>query len=286
VTVSAKRRGYDSDPDRELRFRRIEQELDARALSNNQTAASAMRRGKSSTPQVSGLSLDNQIVGGIGVKWAAVDIPDVQKYQLQYANNLNFLSPTTVTSYNTHFTLPDASPETTYYVRARAFNSDGNPGSWSSTLNAESGQASVSNLEDGSSSSIVVKTKTQGFNPPTVGAAGAPGGVPQIGRYLSTVINFPVAAETLLIGVAQGTYSAIAGDLIYVRLKVNGSTRIEYINGTDIGSSGTLTVPGLSVPVLLPSGQHEFMLEVYLEGAGASTWTMTGASLAIWQVRK
>ena len=285
MTVSAKRRGYDADPERELRFRRIEQELDARALSNNQTAASAMRRGKSSTPQVSGLSLDNQIVGGIGIKWAAVDIPDVQKYQLQYANNLNFLSPTTVVSYNTHFTLPDASPETTYYVRCRAYNSDGSPGNWSSTLNAETGQASVSNLADGSASSIVVKTKTAGFDPAILQANGG-GGNPKIGRYLNTVVNFPVVAETLLIGVAQGTYNLVAADFVYIRLKVDGSTKIEYVQETDIGSSGILTVPGLSVPVLLAAGQHEFMIEIQLDGAGASTWEMTGASLAIWQVRK
>jgi hypothetical protein len=281
MTVSAKRRGIDQDPERELRFRRIEQELDARALANNQTAASAQRRGKTSVPQVSGLSLDNSIVGGIGVKWSAVDIPDVQKYQLQYSADNNFLSATTVTIYNTHYNLPDASAETTYYVRVRAFNSTGASGNWSSTLNAQTGQASVSNLADGSASSIVVVSKTAGFSPATVDGAGT-----TVGRYLRRVINFPVAAETLLIGLCKGTMTLNNNETLYVRLKVDGQTKVEYENKPTggVASVGVLTVPGLSVPVLIPSGQHEFVIEV--EADGTSTYAPSEASLAIWQVRK
>lgn len=283
MPVSATRRGIDNDPERELRFRRIEQELDARALANNQTGASAMRRGKSSTPRVTGLSLDNAVVGGIAVKWGAVDIPDVQKYQLQYSIDDNFLAATTSTLYSTHFQLPDASPETPYYVRVRAVDSKGQPGGWSSTLNSETGQASVSHLADGSASNIIVKTKTQGFDPDTVDGAGT-----TIGRYLRTVVNFPVAAETLLIGLAKGTLTYEADDDFFIRLKVDGSTKVEYENSNDLGgaatSIGVNTVPGLSVPVLIPSGQHEFILEI--EVVGTTTYVPSFASIAIWQVRK
>lgn len=283
--VSAKRRGVDNDPERELRFRRIEEELDARALANNQTAQSALKRDKTATPQVSGVSLDNSVVGGLGVKWAAVDIPDVKKYQLQYSLDNNFLDATNVTVYNTHYNLPDASPEQTYYVRVRAFNSSGAPGNWSNTLNAQTGQASVSNLADGSASSIIVRTKTQGFTPAQLIWNGT-----LIGRYLRTIINFPVAAETLLIGLAKGTLNLASNDTIAIRLKIDGTTKIEYFNQpTNLGTAGVVTVPGLSVPVLIPSGQHEFLIEVEIanvSGTNVVEYSISEASLAIWQVRK
>jgi hypothetical protein len=218
----------------------------------------------------------------MGIKWAAVAIPDIRSYQLQHATNANFLSPTTVTLYSTHYTLPDASPETTYYVRVRALNSTGDSGNWSSTLNSETGQASVSNLADGSASNIIVKTKTAGFTPATVDGAGT-----NIGRYLNLSINFPVAAETLLIGLAKGVLSLNDTESMFVRLKVDGTTKIEYEqspNGIGINTTGTFTVPGLSIPVLIPSGAHEFLLEI--ECTGTSTYQPTETSLVVWQVRK
>jgi len=284
VTVSAKRRGITDDPEQELRFRRIEEELDARALANVQTGASGYRRGKSTVPQLSGVRLDNNIVGGVGVTWNSTDIPDLAKYQLQYDTDASFLNATTLNMQATNYTLPNLSAETTYHVRVRAFNSRGDEGPWSSTLNAQSGQASVSNLADGSASNIVVRTKTAGFVPATVGAAGS-----TLGSYLNTRLSFPVAAETLLIGVTKGVTLIIVDEPMYVRMKIDGQTKIEFETNFSVlasASTGTFTVPGLIVPVLLSSGSHSFSIDVEIDDGGSAYFTPSLVSLAIWQVRK
>lgn len=281
--TSARRRGIDSDPERELRFRRIEEELDIRALSNNQTSASAQRRHRSTVPAITGLRLDNQIVGGLGIVWNSSDIPDIRKYELQYSVDGSFLDATTIIRQDPYHTISNLSPETTYHIRVRAFNSRGEEGPWSPVLNSQTGQATVSNLADGSASNIVVRTKTEGFFPAELDGAGT-----DIGRYLRTRISFPVAAETLIIGVSQGVLDYKKDDFFYIKVKVDGTSKITYTNSNDLGgntaSAGTLTVPGLTVPILLSSGPHEFLIEV--EVTGTTTFTPSEMSLAIWQVRK
>jgi hypothetical protein len=288
LSVSAKRRGVSLDPATESRFRRIEAELDARALANYQVGPSAMRRGKSTVSQVSGLGLDTQIIGGIGVKWSAADIPDIKKYQVQYADNNGFVGATTIESYSTHFTLPDASPETPYYIRVRAIDSKGEDGAWSSTLNSETGQATVSNLADGAASSIIVKTKTDGFDPAQLIWDGD-----LIGQYLSTSIDFPVPAETLIIGIARGDFLMRDADSFFIRIKIDGTSKIEYENTMNTGfgttTGGTITVPGLTVPVLIDAGRHQFLIEIEIQDNSAANiiyYTPDEVSLAIWEVRK
>jgi hypothetical protein len=218
----------------------------------------------------------------VGVSWSASDIPDVKKYQVQYATSDTFIGATTVTVYGTRLTLPDLAAEQTYYVRAKAINSIGESSAWSATLNAEAGKASYSNLESGASSNIVTATKTQGFNPAQVDDGNSPA------RFLRTNINFPVAAETLIIGIAKGALVYATTATFYVSIKVDGQEVIEYENDNNVaGSNGTVSVPGLTVPVLLGAGEHLFEFDINIvDAADNTTYDPNQLSLSIWQVRK
>ena len=149
---SAKRLGLETEGnlELELRLRRIELEIDKRPLGNQD--ATTLSRGKSSTvPQVTGLSLGGTIPGGFTVKWSAVTISDLRRYEVEFATDLGFTTGVqkfTAATTTLAFTTADTSVATTFFTRVRAVNSAGTRGPFSITLNTTTGQAESQDIAD------------------------------------------------------------------------------------------------------------------------------------------
>ena len=85
---SAKRLGLDvkGDLELEIRLRRIEALLEQKQDAN--VDATSVSRARIAVPQVTGLSLAGKTPSAVSVKWNAVPIPDLRRYQLQIAEDL------------------------------------------------------------------------------------------------------------------------------------------------------------------------------------------------------
>jgi hypothetical protein len=148
---SAKRYGLEvtDNLELELRLRRIEVQLAGKSDSNQDAAE--LSRGAGDVPQVTGLSLGGSIPGGFTIKWTAVTISDLRKYEVQFATNLGFnenLQEFTAGSTSFPFTTADTLVSTSYFARVRAVNNVGTPGPYSITLNTSTGQAASQDIED------------------------------------------------------------------------------------------------------------------------------------------
>lgn len=169
---SAKRLGLEvEDTELELRLRRIEQSLDNKAGAN--IDAENTGRGKGDVPQVTGLRVTGQTPGATAIAWNAVSIPDLRRYELNFATNLDF--STDLQSFNeagTTFSFSTASEVgggggATWFARVRAVNSSGNRGIWSAVLNLTTGQAQTEDIGDGE----VTIPKLDTSSPESIGGA-------------------------------------------------------------------------------------------------------------------
>jgi len=152
---SAKRLGLEveGDLELELRLRRIEESLDGKIDANQDAAVTG--RGKGGVPQVTGLRVTGQTPGSVTIAWNPVAIPDLRRYELNFATNLGYstnlksaIEATTQYTFNTA-SATGGGGGATWYARVRAVNSSGVKGTWSVTLNLTTGQAQSEDIGDG-----------------------------------------------------------------------------------------------------------------------------------------
>lgn len=277
MTTSVRRYGIETeDPEREERFRRLEEEVAKRSLAQLSVGENAQMRARSPTPQVQGIRVDRNIIGGLGVQWSPLEIGDIRRYEIEAATDQGFRN--VVESENltaNSYVFRSLDPETTYYIRVRGVNSRGEPGPYSSVLNSQSGQATFTNLERGAATGITTVTQTSGFNPAVLNSSN-----PQA-QFLRTRISFETTNDTFIVGISKTDFSVLTGSSISIRLLVDGETKVEYENTNTSGfnSSGRITVPGLNVPILLGQGSHTFAFEIEIQNLGGGWPTVTPVAL-------
>lgn len=286
MTTSVKRTGLGAldDPELETRLRRIEEELAQRQLANLDVTTGAIKRSTSTVTSVTGIRVDNEVVGGLGITWNPADIADLRRYEINIAATADFGS--NVQEYRTtapRFLSSGLSANQTYYVRVRAVNSRGEAGPWSGILNTSTKQATFTNLAAGAASNITVFSQVGGFNPEVLLAG-------EEGEYLNEDLSMPTTAEVLIFGFAKTGFDTIAGNDTgaIVELLVDGDSKQIYDNTTTAGSigvlsTGTLSIPGLAFPLLLGAGVHRFSFRV----AAGNNMTLTPVEfiVAIWESR-
>lgn len=162
MSTSAKRFGLDVKGDLELetRLRRIEHELEGKQSANQD--ATETTRARSNVPQVSGLRLTGSTPGSVTVAWNAVSIPDLRRYEIQFATNFGFSTDLqTFNQAGTQYVFSTASDTgggggATWFARVRAVNSFGQAGTYSAVLNLETGQAQTADLAPGSVTTVQI----------------------------------------------------------------------------------------------------------------------------------
>jgi len=297
-TGSAQRLGIAvPDPQLEARLRRVEVALASSADSN--TGGVHKVRGRLIPPRVTGLRLDTGVVGGIAVRWNAVDTPTLKRYEVDISQSIGFTNRTTARTRDTFHLFPGLVKNTTYYVRVRAINKQDLPGLFSPVLNTKTGQATFLDLAGGAASNIVTTIQTSGFFPATVSSRAGPGTPPKptIGEYAKTRLSFPKAGEVIIFSQTKASYVQWSNDTITIDVLVDGIVKSSYeVRGEKLGtpndtfiSQGLLTVPGLAFPQLLGTGQHDFSIRVSLTGSagGSLTSEITPQefTLVIWTSR-
>lgn len=161
MSTSPKRYGLDvkDDLELELRLRRIEAALEGKLNSNTTDEQSGNR---SNVPQVTGLRVTGQTPGSVTIAWNPVAIPNLRRYDVQFATNIGFSENVqTFTENSTSRTFDTASATgggggATWYARVRAVNTFGKTGQWSVTLNTTTGQAQTEDLAPGSVTQVQI----------------------------------------------------------------------------------------------------------------------------------
>jgi hypothetical protein len=162
------RYGLSEDPaELELRISRLETILTARQSSNIQSGAQGKLRSRLPVAQVTGIRLDSNIVGGTGILWNPVPNPDLDHYEILYSTNEKFTGGETkrirVPAGQTQAVI--SSPGN--FIKVRAVPRVGLPGFFSSTLNIETGLATVNTIAAGAVSRLVVdEINEPEFSPP------------------------------------------------------------------------------------------------------------------------
>jgi len=127
---------------------KIEIALNSRGYSNYDGTVIGATRIASDGPTVSGLQLVPNL-NTITVKWDAVDIVNLDYYEVQVANNPAFISPLISRQRSSQFTYHDGDPGSTYFVRIRCKPIEGQNGPWSPALNTTTGLTTVQHLGRG-----------------------------------------------------------------------------------------------------------------------------------------
>jgi hypothetical protein len=156
VATSPKRYGLDvkNNLELELRLRRIEGEIERRALANDFGDTSDATQRVTNIPPVSGLRVVGKTPSAVSLAWNQVRISDLRRYELWIAEDLAFSS--NLQKFNvasTEFQYSTVAEEgggglTTVYAKVRARNRSGNVGPFSVVLNAETGQAQTDDIAD------------------------------------------------------------------------------------------------------------------------------------------
>jgi hypothetical protein len=294
--TSARRFGVEvEDPELEQRLRRIELRAQQEQLSNFQTSQSGLRRTRSNIPRVSGVRLNNDIVGGLGVQWTSIDQADIKEYDVEVSSTETF--QINIDRFKTNepfFVIPNVGSGVLAYVRVRGINIRGQIGEWSAVLNLASGQASFSNVETGAAGNITTFIQTSGFDPPSIDTS-----IGVItGTYLSTILTLPTTSQVLIFGYARAEFSlhgatAVGENLLQIDTIVDGEVKQSYeisIGQAGLGftSSGTMTVPGISFADVLTGGNHRFQYNVNLikNSTNDSYVTPEEFGLVIWEQRR
>lgn len=286
MSTSSRRYGVElDDPDVESRLRRIELALEGKQGANFQNEAVDQRRSRLALQRVSGVRLDNSIIGSISVRWNPLD-SNINRYEVQISTVESFTQNLSIFKTNEPlYQFSELDPEDTFFVRVRGIGTrqtggihDG--GDWSAVLNTTTGQASFTNLQAGAASNVVVTTQSSGFSPATIGNN-------ESSVYATTLLDFPTTAEVLLFGFAKFDYFYGLGETITIDVLVDGDSKQQYETRLDTATTaGRNSVPGLGFPQLLGAGVHRLELGVTV-GAGTGTEiTPVEFTLAIFEQRR
>lgn len=280
--VSVPRKGISESPeDLEARLRRIELELAQRSLANLDISQSSRALG---TPgQVTGLTIDRSVIGGLQFVWNANTQSDIH-YSIEISTSSTFAASTTTTrkTREPRYFFAEGNSTLTYYIRVRAINSRGDPGPYSSVLNSTTGQATANNLISGAANEVVRTIQTS-FSPATLSTAGTTTGV-----YGSTAVE-TIGGPILVFAHFKWDYSYSTNHIIFLRTRINGISVIEYEEKTSFTSAGTATMPGNAIPAVVNAGLHEIDFQVEVDNNGQSfTTTITPDELVIsvWEPRR
>lgn len=153
--TSAKRLGLEVDDlELELRLRRIEVELEKRVKSNLDSDSDEQGRGRSQPPQITGFAVTGRTPGTVTMGWNASQIPDLRRYQIQFAENGGFsVNAQTFNTRDTSYTFSTASTQdgssgTTFFTRVRVQNSIGQFSVYSVVINTTTGEVVGSDIAD------------------------------------------------------------------------------------------------------------------------------------------
>jgi hypothetical protein len=161
MATSAKRHGVSvNDPEAEARLRRAEQALEKKQDANYISEAGSQRRARAELPAVSGIVIDDSVLGSNSIRWDALDI-NVFRYEVQIDTEAGFSTPDTFKVTEPQFVLPGTlDPSLTYYARVRGVGTRvkqgfHDVGDWSSTLTFTPGQAVSNNLQAGAAGNVI-----------------------------------------------------------------------------------------------------------------------------------
>lgn len=251
---------YASQVELDRRLQELSDRIDQRALANPDTTTTARSGG--TPPSPSGITLvATPAPGTITVKWNAVPISDLRRYEIQVADNVDFTSPSTFSRSTTTFTYDEGTPLTTYYIRVRTINNSNNPSGWSEVLNTTTGQARSGDLLTGAAVNWA-RTVVTTFVPSQIKNYG---GGPGQGDYASTTLTTK-GGLVLYFAQAQIDYSLLSGEIAYVEILQDGfvEERFPTSQTTTAVSTGTSSSGGAGIipPPLV--GTHTYALRVRL----------------------
>lgn len=132
------------DADLELRLRKIERDLALKAQANNDSDETQIVTAEN-IAAITGLSLING-TEVIEVKWDAAPIGNLKHYEVQADDEEDFNDPTIVKTPQISKAFTSLNTATTYYIRVRAINTDGDAGTWSGTLNTTTAQVTTGDI--------------------------------------------------------------------------------------------------------------------------------------------
>lgn len=256
-------------------------ELERRALANPDTDATAPRTG-GTPPTPSGLTkVTNPAPGTFSVKWNAVSIGDLKRYEVQFSTNTGFTDATTISTRNLTAVYDEGVPNTTYYARVRAINSKGNASGWSGAINSTTGQAASGDLATGAAINWVRRELTA-FNPAQIKNFG--GGDPDA-DYISVSLSLK-GGPVLILAQAEIDYDLATADEAFVEV-VDGVGVIESYptaQTTVASSTGTMSTGGALVTIPPGTGTRTFTLRIRLSAAGGSTLTPVQLALTVLEI--
>jgi hypothetical protein len=155
VATSAKRLGMQVDDlELEHRLRRIEGELEKKAIAIDFGDGTSSTKRVATIPQVIGLRVTGKTPGAITLAWNQVSISDLRRYEVDIAEDLSFTTnkqtfnvASTSLQYNT-VEEEGGGGNTSVFARVRARTRSGNVGNYSVVLNAITGQAQTDDIAD------------------------------------------------------------------------------------------------------------------------------------------
>ena len=161
MATSAKRHGVSVDEvELESRLRKTEQALEKKQDANYITEAGSQRRARGSLPAVTGVTIDDSVIGSNSIVWDSIDI-NLSRYEVQIDTVAAFPTPDTFKVIEPQLVLPATlDPSLTYYARIRGVGTRvqqgfHDVGNWSSTLTFTPGQGVSNNLQTGAAGNVI-----------------------------------------------------------------------------------------------------------------------------------
>jgi hypothetical protein len=277
--TSAKRLGTSDEASIDSRFRRIENELQLRALSNQQSGTSAVGRSRAKPTVLTGISLDTGIVGGIGIRWNRASVGDVSGYEVLVANNRAFVGARRFIRQENNLTFSEGSPDDEYFVKVRAVNSRKEPGEYTPVLSTKTGKAQYSNLEAGAATNPS-EDRVVDFTPAVLSADG------DEGIYGSAQVVATANEIVLPFVIFRFSFESVYGggnNRVTLTLQRNGEDlpgAVPMDVFSDIGPPAAETaITGLSVPDTPGVGTFTYSVKMTISKAGGNTLTITPIQL-------
>lgn len=270
---------YASQAELDRRFQELSDRIDQRALANPE--ATTPTRSGGIPPAPSGITLvSNPAPGTITVKWNAVSISDLRRYEIQVSTSADFTNASTFSSGATTFTYDEGLPLTTYYVRARTINTSNNPSAWSKILNTTTGQAFSADLAIASAANWA-RTVVTTFDP-----AKLQNYAPKVlyGDYATTTL-ITKGGLVLFFATAEMEYDLKQYDTLYVEILMDGVLEQSYAMNNQLSDTTGLQSMGGSGIIAPPSNTaHSFTLRIRLTDNNFTSVTPKKLQIAVVEI--